>query len=101
MHRKESGRVTNEMRMWVRGHQMRVGDISGLKGYVLYDQQAQTITQVDEAQKVYRVVDEQAIANLKATLQAPQSVGRRCNVEHARQLLTRSASKLVKPLVPG
>lgn len=73
MHRTESGRVTNEMRMWVRGHQMRVGEISGLKGYVLYDQKAQTITQVDEAQKVYRVVDEQAIAKLKATLKGLQS----------------------------
>lgn len=73
MHRKASGRVTNEMRMWVRGHQMRIGEVSGLKGYLIYDLKAQTITQVDEAEKVYRVIDEQTIAQLKATLKGLQS----------------------------
>lgn len=73
MHRKEAGRVTNEMRMWVRGHQMRVGEVSGLKGYLIYDKNARTITQVDEQQKVYRVVDEQAIRQLKDTLAGLQA----------------------------
>lgn len=73
MQRKEAGSVTNEMKMWVRGHQMRVGQIEGMTGYLLYDQKARTITQIDDKQKVYRVVDEQAIAQLKTTLAGLQS----------------------------
>jgi len=73
MQRKEGGSVTNGMQMWVREHQMRVSDIAGMDGYLLYDQKARTITQVDEKHKVYRVVDEQAIAQLKSTLQGLQS----------------------------
>jgi hypothetical protein len=73
MQRKVSGKVTDQMQIWVRGQQMRVGQLSGMSGYMLYDQSARTITQVDEQRKVYRVVDEQAIAQIQQTLDGLQT----------------------------
>lgn len=73
MQRMVDNRVTQELEMWVKGDRIRLGKLEDISGYVVFDRNAKTITQIDDAKKVYRVVDQKTVAQLRSTLDALQN----------------------------